>query len=298
MIGRRATVGLSLLCALMFCALAAQSATAQKVGIEKVVKAVNTTAFTCVKGGGEDFADAHCDEKVGGKFGHAKIDPGSKTDIEVSNAETANKTTEAASATLKGVLAGVTVEVTCKTASPGKETSYIENVNHEAAKQHTVKGTISVAFSGCEVKKPAKCVVKEPIETLAEFQGVEGLKLQTPGEPPVVHENTMGVEFKGDPNEEAAFAKLTLENKGAEKCALAGKVLEVFGTAIATGTPAPTQANKHSGATSVFEPGNGMQTLEVGKGTGQKAEFTGTFTTRMAEVNKVKQDPISLTTNT
>jgi hypothetical protein len=81
-------------------------------------------------------------------------------------------------------------------------------------------------------------VVKEPIERRFLFEGVEKLG---------VNKDTMGVEFKGDPNESEPIFALTLENKGAEKCALAGKKLEVFGTAIATGKPSPKE--KHSGAT-------------------------------------------------
>ena len=83
MIGRRATVGLSLLCALAFCAFAAQSASA--------AKAVNTTAFTCVEGATKDFSDAHCDTKVTagtGQYGHVVIPQGTTTEVVGENTTT------------------------------------------------------------------------------------------------------------------------------------------------------------------------------------------------------------------
>jgi hypothetical protein len=284
MIGRKATVGLSLLCALMFCALAAQSASAQ-VG----TKAEKTTAFTCVAKAKGDFSDAHCDKKVTpgtGSFGHVEIKPGETTEIEVTNEGTANETKEAEVATLKGTLGGVTVHITCAVATTNgaSKPSWIENV--DTSGKHTVKGRVVIRFSSCTLHKPLKCVVKEPIETIALFEGVEELG---------AGKKEMGLEFKPE-NAAEPFAALTLENKGAESCALNGKKLEVFGSAIATGMPAPTEA--HSGATSMYETEKEMQTLEVGKGTGQKAEFLGTFTTRMKEKTVGKENPISLTTVT
>jgi len=276
-IGRKAAViGLALLSALFFTALAAQSASAA------FVKAKNTTAFTCVKGGGKkDFKDPHCDEKVEintGEYGHVAIPNDETTEIEVTSKETANKTTEGTSSTLKGTLAGAALEIICETASTSgaAEKSFIHNVETEKG-VHTVTGTAAVVFSGCKVIKPLNCTVKN-IEVKSLFEGVEK------GGP---KEDTMGVQFRGDP-EGAAFATITLEG---EKCALKGTKFEVKGTAIGTGTPTPNL--KHSGATLKFEPGNEMETLEIG---GKVAEFTGTFTTRMAEIEKVKQNPISLTT--
>jgi hypothetical protein len=282
--GRRTAVGLSLLCALAFCAFAAQSASAQ-IG----TKAKNTTAFTCVKGGGlRDFKDAHCDEFVGaekGEFGHVAIPLNETTELEVTNSETANKTTEAASITIKTNLAGVSVEITCKTATTNgaAEKSFIHNVESEP-KVHTATGTLAILLKDCEVKKPAKCSVKEPIEMKALFEGVEGLG---------PNKDTHGVEFKGDPDAQAPLLSITLQNNGPEPCALAGKTVGIFGTMIATGTPSPK--DKHSGATTRFEPGNEMQTLTAG---GKAAEFTATFTMRMKESGGIKQNPIALTTVT
>jgi hypothetical protein len=280
MVGYRTAAGLSLLCAFVLCAFAAQSASAQ-VG----VRAVNTTAFTCVKGGGSlDFNDAHCDEYVGpgkGLFGHVSIPPNETTELEVTNKETANKTTEAAPITIKFTHLGVNSEIVCKTASSAgaKEKSFLHNVESEGGK-HTVTGTVAVLLTNCEVKKPAKCIVSEPIEFVALFEGVEGLGLS---------KDTHGLEFKGDPSEITPLLSITFTNKGAEKCPFHEKTTPITGTAIATGTPNPKE--KHSGATWRFEPGNEMQTLKVGA---NKADFTATFTPRMAGGG----NPISLTTVT
>ena len=61
--GRRAIVGLCLLCAMAFSAFAAQSAMAAK----------GTTLFTCVEGGTKDFANADCNVQPGTKFGHVEV---------------------------------------------------------------------------------------------------------------------------------------------------------------------------------------------------------------------------------
>ncbi len=279
MIGRRATAGLALLCALLFSAFAVQSASAQ-VG----KAATNTTAFTCVKGGGNlDFKDAHCDEFVGvekGEYGHELI-PAGTTAIEVTNEGTSGSKTETAlPAVLTTTHLAVGVEISCAVVSSSN--SWIQNVDSKENK-HTVEGTVKVEFSKCTTVKPAKCTVKEPIPTVAKFKGVEGLKT---GE----KANTMGVEFTQD--EGKNFAEITFE--GAE-CVFKGKTFPVTGTAIATGKPAPTE--KHSGATSVYVPNakaKAEDEMETLKFSTSEAGFKGTFTTRMAE----KGNPITLTTVT
>jgi hypothetical protein len=89
MIGRRAVVGLSLLSALLFCAFAAQSASAA------LKTSTNTTGFTCVKGVTEkgDFKDEHCDETNVGKgaFKHELIPLNTTTEVEFSNEKSQNR---------------------------------------------------------------------------------------------------------------------------------------------------------------------------------------------------------------
>jgi hypothetical protein len=278
MIGQRSTIGLALLCAVAFCAFAAQSAMAQ-VG----TPSVNTTAVTCVKNGGEeDFSDPHCDNKVvDGEYGHVAIANDTTTEIEVTTEKTKNNTTEDTPAKLNGTLAGVITEITCKKVASVAGKSFLHNV--ETLGKHTVTGTAQVNFTECTVVKPSKCKIKEPIVVTATAVGVEGLK---PGG------NDMGVEFVGE-GAEKTFGELTFENKSAEeKCALlnGGKPFLIKGSAIST--PKVAQGNKHSGATAVYEDANEMETLEIGL---KKASLSATFTTRMSGVGG---NPISATTVT
>src|SRR4029077_380537 len=267
MIGHRAIAGLSLLSALLFCALAAQGASAAEHTSE------NTTAFTCVAGGGKlDFKDAHCDTTVTpgtGSFGHELI-PAGKTEIEITNKNTANETKESSILTLKSTLAKVETHTDCSTVN-GSGT--IENSESKAG-DHKVSGTLTLEVSNCTVTKPAKCSVKEPIIWKATFMGID----QNGAE-----KNAMGVEFIPEGKN---FTEITFE--GAE-CALKGSTFGTSGTAIVTG--APGGKAKESGATWIFEPGNGMESMTWG---GAPDEMNATLTTRM----KGGGNPSSLTTTT
>jgi hypothetical protein len=266
MIGRRSTIGIALLCAFAFTAFAAQSAMAQ-VG----TASTNTTAFTCVKGGEGDFADAHCDKKTGGEFGHAAITKDTTTEVDVSLEGTAK---------LNGTLAGVNTEVTCTKVASAAGKSFLHNV--ETSGKHTVTGTVQVNFTVCTVVKPTKCVIAEPIVTTANAVGVEGLN----------GKKEMGVEFVGE-GAEKTFAEIKFANKGAEVCSLlnGGKAFLVKGSVIATGANIAESKGSSSGATAKFEDANEMETLEIGA---KKASFAGTFTTSMSGGGS----PISLTTVT
>ncbi len=270
MIGQRAVIVVALLGALLVCAFAAQSASAA------YVPAVNTTAFTCVpEGAAKDFNDAHCDEKVGagtGKFGHVLI-PAGDTTISVTNAKTANATTTAEPAVLKGTLGGVAVQITATTVTGS---GFITNEELPAGSHnHQITGTLTTNYTGVTVNKPANCTTKE-IEFKVLFKGVEK------GGPGA---DTMGVEFTPHPAEGPLF-EVKLEG---EKCALKGKSLIVTGTMIATGTPSPTE--KHSGATLVFTNGMTAETLKIGPGA---AELSSKKTITMAGGG----NPIALTTVT
>lgn len=249
MIGRRTAVGLSLMCSLLVCAFVAQSAFG--------AAATNTTAVTCISGGGStDFSDEHCDTNVGagkGKFGHVNIAPKTKVDISITNAKTKNNTTESTPAIQKGTIFGIKSEIVCKTVTG---TGSLENVE-AVAKQHQVKGTVSAEFTSCTVVKPALgCKVKEPIKVTSNVEGVEGLGPE---------KNTMGLEFK--PTAGETFAEIILEG-----CFIAG-TYKVTGTAIGTGTPSPTA--KHSGTTNVFTNEMTKETLKLA---GNAAEISSTTT--------------------
>jgi hypothetical protein len=273
MIRGRAVLGLSLLSALLFCAFAAQSASA--------APAKNTTAFTCVENGGaKDFEDPHCDKKVAagqGKFGHVGIPLNATTEITVSNAKTKNKTIESTPTVFQFEFAGQEVEISCKTVHGLGTLHNVEPV----LKEHKVTGTLTIKVTECKVEKPAKCFVKEPIEYKTEFEGVEGLGPEA---------NTHGIEFK--PHKEGPFALIEINFVGAE-CVLKGKVAPIVGTMIATGTPSPIE--KHSGATLKFTKEMTKETLTVD---GKPAEHSGPLTLRRAPIGGQEQSPISFTTIT
>jgi hypothetical protein len=273
MFGRRALAGLSLLSALLFCALVAQGASA--------AESKNTTAVTCVSVENGFFEDAHCDTKLPsatGKFEHAAIANGTETEIHITNEKTAEKTTKPTAATLKGILGGVELQIECtKVVTDATNKSFVRNTE-PVAKEHKVDGTAAVIFEGCTAKKPANCTVAK-ITTSSKFIGVDGVGAE---------KNTMGLEFKPDVG--TNFASFTLEG---EKCALKGKAIEVKGSMIATGAPNPKE--KYSGATIKFEPGNEMEKLEIGE---KAAEFTATFTTSSVGSCGETENPIALTTST
>jgi hypothetical protein len=273
MIGRRAVVGLTLFAALALWAFAAQSASA--------AVAKNTTAVTCVKGGGKsDFKDAHCDEKVEagkGEYGHVAVEPGKTTNVVITNEKTKNGTTETTPTTFKGTAFAVKLEGSCQTVT-GEGT--FKNEEPEPG-VHTGSGTGMIKATNCKVDKPAKCTVKEPLEIPGVGSPVEGLG---PGK------NEMGAELK--PAKGEIFTSLTLENKGAEICALAGKPLEVKGTAIVTSNLAPTEI--HTGATAVLTNAMTKETLSLG---GNPVEVSGTTTVRPVVEGKA-QNPLTSTTVT
>lgn len=286
MIGRRTTLGLSLLCALIFSAFAVQSASA--------AKAVNTTAVTCVDVGEKkgDFEDAHCDKKIGaekGKFAHQTINLNETTEIEATNKTTGEATSPAV---LKGEAFAAKVEITCTTAKTTAKKGFIHNVEdvekikegekEVEIKKHTVTGELTAEFSVCSVQKPAKCIVKEPIEVKSTFEGVEG-ELEAGSK----NKEEMGVEFS--PPAGKPFASITFLNKGAEKCSLNEKTVNVEGKAIGTGTSS-TKEPRYTGATLNFSDLMTTQTLTFG---GVAAGFDSTNTVKMVGGN-----PIALTTAT
>ena len=277
MIRRRAVAGLSMLCAFLLCALAAQSASA--------AKAVNTTAFTCVDTGATsngDFKDAHCDEKgVAGqeKYAHMEIQLGVTRELDATNQKVTNSTKESEVIVLKGKVGLTSTELSCTTMNTTSEKSAVHNVETES-KKHTMTGNGTALFTGCTVNKPTKCTVKEPLEANANFEGAEKLGAA---------ENEMGVEFRGAGAEET-IGSITWQ--GAE-CSLKNQTIPVKGSAIGTSGPTTksSQTNKWSGATIVFTPENGMQNLKLGTNT---AEVTFIATPAGAKGGP----PIPITTTT
>jgi hypothetical protein len=208
MIGRKAVIGLSLLCALAFTAFAAPSAQA------------GTTMFTCVKGGGaQEFTEAHCaknghDDK--NKYGHVGF--AGTTKWVSTNKKTANTTVDHTTAILKGTLAGATAEISCT-----KVDGHGSLTNEEVGGKMRVQGTAVGTYSECTVTKPTKgCTVKQPIIFESNVSTVE-------------EGATMGLRFTGSKAGEI-FTEIFYENKGAEKCSLlnGGKPFPTSGSMVAT----------------------------------------------------------------
>ncbi len=274
--GRRAVIGLSLLCALLFSAFAAQSASAT----------VGTTAFTCVlDGGSEDFADAHCDEPTEagkGEFGHVAIGE-EGTSVRLSNEKTASLTGFAKHAIFKTTSGGIALEITCQIA---EGTGSIKNIAKGPDGGMAVEGFggSSLTFTFCTMPKPVNgakeelCKVKWPITAT-------GTSMTRVNQGP--EKNTMGVEFK--PKEGSPFTELTFENVSGKACFLNGKKVAVTGTAMATGARGPSNSVSSSGATLLFTTAMTKETLKFGA---NAAEFEASLTmTMFASFN-----PITLTT--
>lgn len=249
MIGRRAIVGLSLLCAFLFCAFAASSASA-----------VGTTAVTCVEKEGGDFKDAHCGEQVKageGKFAHTEISPGSTTEISLTNEKTLNSTKEAQPLFFSGTLSGAKVEFTCTTVSG---TGTLANEEPEKGIMRTT-GNAVIEASKCTVAKPAKCTVKEPFVWDAHFKTYESGA-------------EMGIELT--PKNEKQFG--FWEMQGSE-CSLKGTKIAIEGSF--KGTVGGTTEGK--GATWGFTPAS-TAGLKWG---GNPYTLTGSVTPRMKEGNPI-----------
>jgi hypothetical protein len=276
MTGRRAAVGLSLLCALLFSAFAAQSASA-----------LGTQAFTCASGssgtgvGPLQFEDAHCDKsttepsKV--KFVHKEISGTveGRTHIHVSNKETKNATTEAISAllTTENFHGFAKVEITCNevTSEGATGVNWLKNTEIGGVKQ--VEGEVKLHYANnggdCVVTGVKNCTTATVTAAQAKFISVE----------PAAEE--MGLKFEpviagGN------FAEITLHGT----CAIAGMAFPVRGSFTATSPAGPNGG----GATLVVTPA--MSNLTLG---GVAVTTSQTTTTRM-KTNETLESAIALTT--
>jgi hypothetical protein len=270
MIGRKAIVGLSLLCALMFCAFAAQGAQAAK----------GTTAVTCVKVGGTlgGFTDAHCAKEGSGEFAlQDTITAGTKTAITGSNAKTEANTTAAKRSTLKGTSLGVEVLITCTTVS---STGEIEN---KAGPPMSIEGKkIFVTYGGCIVEKPGPniCKVHSPGKTAGnittnEITAESGTMNETTGE--------MSGKFK--PTTGTTFVKLEFESEAGQFCALPTTNVEGFVESTnPNGEATPKASPTAEGAATVTFETEAMSHLTV---FGGASTYTGAETVSMSAGNPI-----------
>jgi hypothetical protein len=244
MSGRKAIVGLSLLCALLFSAVAAQGASAGQ------------TAFTCAPNtttGAEQFSDAHCDTAATGNAGFKHVAITESTSIKLTNGKTKNNTTEAEPAVLHvASLHGISnVTITCTTVSGTGTMS-----NAETGGVMEAKGEGEISFSGCTTNVP-NCTVTNPITAVVKAHTVEGLAPSGTG---------MGLKF-----EPVGTNFTTITFTGASCGLRLFPNIPVKGTVIGTANGEPNGR----GATAKFAPTNEMEALTTG---GEVSELTGTAT--------------------
>jgi hypothetical protein len=189
--GRRAIVGLCMLCALLVSAFAAQSASA-----------VGTTAYTCTTGGASDYAagDTHCKTNVGagkGTLGHIAIANLTTTELIGSNETTGGAKTNTL---LKATIAGAAVTLTGATTTGSGS---MENV--EEGGEMIAKGTGTITYSGVTATGGCKVFTDNENGTNGE-EGVihtEPLKASTKG---------VGDKLKFEPAVGTVFARFNLAN--------------------------------------------------------------------------------------
>jgi len=276
MTGRGAIAGLSLLCVLALCAFAAPSATALE----------GTTAFTCkpepkptelTKG----FEDEHCNKAAQGskvKFIHKEIAEAVKTQLLVTNNETAAKTVTAKLKTTvekKEFAAQAEAFTTCE----GKKTTVANLVFEE---EMFTGGIFCGEYTKVTVTEPKNCSVLNNTIKLTD----EGIWISEVKENPLTEKVEMWLEFK--PPAGKPFA--TFEITGGKECPLDKKVVELTGTVETTGTFSTSPLD---GATLKFNTKTSGETLKAGA---EEAKFEGTFTPRMLLEGEGETNPIVLTT--
>lgn len=161
------------------------------IGAQSAGAVTGTTAFTCKKKaveGGAGFSDAHCITEVGSgaKYEHVAIPPNTKTELLVTNANTAAATTASTPAILKGTIAGVAV--TLEATEVRNEGTFENTV--AANGEHFVHGTGTTTYSGVKVTAPAGkgCKVPEekvttsPLTGTSAGQGMAGKLAPVEGE--------------------------------------------------------------------------------------------------------------------
>ena len=221
MTGRRAAIGLSLLCALAFSVIAVSGASA----------ATGTTAVTCKKKpakGGQGFSREHCkdsDISTDSEYEHVTISAGTATAIEATNKNNGAATATTVEPVLKAKIAGVAATL------KGTGMATAGSITNVVGPPMKVTGKFTITFTGVKLTAgPKGCkVVGETINT-TELSG-ESLK------------ETMEVEFK--PPASGTFTEFSLES--CEQAANNGPY-KVTGTAKASWDGATLETTEASTA--------------------------------------------------
>lgn len=282
MTGRRAVIGLCMLCALAFSAFAAQSAAASTKG---------TTAFTCKNVGTNlgKFTKAHC--KPGdagtGNFEHVGIAANTTTEITGTNDKTNADTSGPTEARLKAIIGGVETELVATTVhGTGTMTNAIETAEQPNPGEHYAHGTGTITYTGVTVAKPAGKGCKVFTDTLpGKTKGAEGVVDTRP-----LIATTTG---EGD------FVKF----EGEEKDALGNPIFASFFVECTTKVPAlegtwdviGSITCKTDGATILCDH-NEITTQNKLKAKGNKAGLSGALTISGRANSGEATTPLSTTT--
>jgi hypothetical protein len=265
--GRRAVVGLCMLCALLVSAFAAQSASA-----------VGTTAYTCVKGGGINptYNTAHCRPTDGaGEWSHKAIANGTTTELQGNGN---NEKGEPITGFLVSTAFGATVELEGKTVS-GSGTM----TNSEEGGEMIASGSGTITFTNVSVVKPANCKVQTdgPLKEKLESGVIhtEALKATTKGQ---------ADRLKFEPVTAPNFARFWISTNlppPAAACPLDNNTFTVTGSV--TGVP--------NGATTNFTEADttAQNTLKLN---GAKAGLSGSLTIEGRANSSDTYKPLSVTT--
>jgi hypothetical protein len=270
MTGYRTIVGLCMLCALAFSAIAAQGTAAVTKG---------TTAFTC-KEGGSGFSTAHCAPgQTGTAFGHVAVAENTNTSTKVTNVNTNSETSGAEPAILKQTIAGVPLELkSTEVTSEGT----MENKKDPITGEHFVEAKGTTMYKGVTVAAPAGKGCEVFTDTAEKTKGAAGV---------------IDASIKATTTGQGDFGKLEPASAGAAfatfwiECTT--KVPALEGTWEITGSvKCPT-----NGATAVCKH---TETTEQNtlKGKGSKAgiELKTTFTSKDPNLVNDSYRPLSVTT--
>jgi hypothetical protein len=273
MTGRRALVGLSLLCALAFTAFSAASASAATSGTTPVTCVDTTPANT------GDYTDAHCDTtgtKGASRYSHVAIGA-ETTEVEGTNEKTASSTTASTKAVLEATVGGIVTKLEAgKVVSTGTIKKQLTGEVHE-----TLGSAIVITYTEVVVQNPTICTVHSPGQPAGTVKTVT-LKSSTVAGTPM--------QVKFEPVTPTEFTKL--EFAGAS-CPINGVVATVNGTVLTepSGQHAAVGGVQSAGATLNVNVTKASAQLKVG---GQNASLTSLETIKMKNGNPIAStEPIA-----
>jgi hypothetical protein len=267
MTGRRALVGLSLLCALAFTAFSAASASAATSG---------TTPVTCVDtapANTGDYTDAHCDTtsatKGTGRYSHVAIGA-ETTNVVGTNEKTASSTTASTKAVLEATVGGIATKLEATTTSgTGTIKKQLTGEVHE-----TLGSGMVITYTGVAVANPANCTVHSPGQAAGTVKTTTLKAFAVAGTP---------VKVKIEPVTPTEFTKLEFAGGS---CTINGVAATVTGSVLTepSGQHTAVGGVSSAGATGSVNVTKASAQLKIG---GQNASITALTTIKMEGGNPI-----------